>query len=494
MTPRESAQSSHPVASDYRSRTSIAVDLGASSCRVSLLQWQQGSGNIRTVHRFPNSAITIDDRLYWDIERICAEVAAGIRKCAQIAEEPIDSIGIDGWGVDYVRVGSDGAPLSNPFCYRDARAERGKNAFWKVMPPQRIYELTGIQHMALNTLYQLYEDKCEGLPTGKFWLNVPEYTLYRLGGKPVAEYTSAANSQMLRAGKLEWCDEVFEAAGFDKAVAPKIVPPGTVLGPLKGPFSDLPALRNTLLIAPACHDTGSAVAGIPSEGDDWAFLSSGTWSLLGSVLSMPCTNDLASQHNFSNEGGLGGRVRFLKNLNGMWLIQECQREWVSMGKNWDIATLVCACEILPPPKFFLQVDDPSLLLPDKMLERINSVLQKQGLACVSTDPANAPETANLIFHSLAARYAEVLQYLSSVTGKTLRRLYVVGGGSKNEFLNRLIEEATGLEVRRGAAESSTIGNLAIQLAVMDGAMSAEKGVLPEAVAEWSRHLVDVPQT
>jgi rhamnulokinase len=367
------------------------------------------------------------------------------------------------------------------------------NAFWKVLPPEQIYKLTGIQHMALNTLYQLYQDRCEGLPEGKFWLNIPEYILYRLGGKPVAEYTSATNTQMLRAGKLVWCDEIFEAAGFDKATAPRLVPPGTVLGSLRGSLSDLPALRNTLLIAPACHDTGSAVAGIPSEGDDWAFLSSGTWSLLGAVLPTPCTNNLAAQHNFSNEGGLGGRVRFLKNLNGMWLIQECLREWKSMGRSWDISSLVNACEKLPPPKAFLQVDDPSLLLPDKMLERINSVLQKQGLPNVSTDPADAPEAANLIFHSLAVRYAEVLRYLSTVTGKTLQRLYVVGGGSKNEFLNRLIGEAAGLEIRRGAAESSTIGNLAIQLAVLDGAASPETGVSPESVAEWSRRLVDVPQ-
>jgi len=476
------------------SRSVVAIDLGASSCRVSLMQWREESGHVQTVHRFPNGAITANGHLHWDIARICDEIVAGLRKCADLTDGPIESIGVDGWGVDYVRVSDDDTPVANPFCYRDARAELGQKALWKALPPRRIYELTGIQHMAFNTVNQLYQDKCEDLPAGKFWLNVPEYTLFWLGGKPVAEYTNAANTQMLRAGTLEWCDEIFEAAGFDKAKTPRVVPPGTILGSLKRPLSELPAFRNTRLIAPACHDTGAAVAGIPSEGDDWAFISSGTWSLVGAVLPKPCTNNLAAQYDFSNEGGLDGSVRFLKNVNGMWLLQECLREWTLMGKDWDISLLVKACEQLPAPNSFLHVDDPELLHPDKMLERISSVLQKQGLAGISNDPEDEPEVANLIFHSLAARYAEVLKQLSDVTGKVLHCVYIVGGGSQNEFLNRLIGEATGLEIRRGAVESSTVGNLAIQMAVLDGSTSLETGVSPGAVAQWSRRLIDVPQT
>jgi rhamnulokinase len=251
-------------------------------------------------------------------------------------------------------------------------------------------------------------------------------------------------------------------------------------------LAELLAFRATRLIAPACHDTGSAVAGIPDAGDDWAFISSGTWSLVGTVLPEARTTAAARRHNFSNEGGLGGAVRFLKNVNGMWLLEECLRSWREEGADWDFAGIIGACRALDPPRELLAVDDPDLLLGHRMPERINSVLRNHGCQEIPTHPSMAPRFANLIFHSLANRYAEVLRQLTEVTAKPLRKLFVVGGGSRNGYLNDLIGKCCGVEVILGPVESTTVGNAAIQMAVLDGSVEPVWGVLPAAVAQWSQ--------
>lgn len=463
-------------------RRVVAVDLGAESCRVSLLQWDGRDAALETVHRFRNAPVEKEGHLHWDLAGICAGVEEGLMLCAQKADAPIDSIGMDGWGVDYVWLDAQSAPLRDPFCYRDPRTERSQQELWKKISPERIYALTGIQMMRLNTLYQLYADVCEGLPLGKRWLNLPEYLLQWAGGEAVSEYTSAANTQMLEAGSMRWCTEIFDAAGLDVQLASRIVPPGTVQGRL----AELPQYRSTKLIAPACHDTGSAVAGIAAQGDDWAFISSGTWSLVGTVLAQPCTSSAAYRHNFSNEGGVGGTVRFLKNVNGMWLIEECLRFWQDKQADWKLAELIKACSQLKPPPYTLPVDEPELMLSQHMPDRINSVLRKCGHAELSTDPRMAPQFANLIFHSLAHRYAEILQQVTEVSGKNLRRLFIVGGGSQNEYLNHLTRKQCGLELIRGPVESSMIGNAAVQLAVLDGSVESVWGARADCVAAWSR--------
>ena len=469
-------------------RNVVAVDLGAESCRVSLASWESGRATIQTVHRFANGPIEHDGHLFWDIEKILLGIEDGLSECAGVANGTIDAIGIDCWAVDYVRLGADMQLLDNPFCYRDPRTWKRQLELWEILPAERIYALTGIQMLTFNTLYQLYADRCDELPPGKLWLNIPEYLLYRLGGRPVSEYSNGTHTQMMEAGHRRWCKEIVSAAGVDIATAPEIVAPGTIVGTLQGPLAQLPAFRATKLIAPSCHDTGSAVAGIPYEGDDWAFLSSGTWSLVGAVLPKVCATEAARKANFSNEGGLGGQVRFLRNVNGMWLLQECLRHWEESGTKWTIDSLLAECSSLPAPKHLLRVDDPGLLLPGNMPKRINDVLEAQGHARLPENADAAPRFANLIFHSLAVRYAEVLRELTAVTGKQFKRLYVVGGGSKNAYLNWLVGESTGLEIVRGPAESSTLGNVAIQFAVLDGATEPEWGVIPSAVSDWSRRL------
>jgi rhamnulokinase len=312
--------------------------------------------------------------------------------------------------------------------------------------------------------------------------------LFHLGGKRIAEYTNATHTQLVEPDNRAWCREIFEAAGLDLGAAPPIVMPGTNIGRLQRPLAALPAFRHTALIAPACHDTASAIAGIPARGDDWAFISSGTWSLVGSVLNAPCISDAARTKNFSNEGGIGGKTYFLKNVNGMWLLRQCMEHWQSQGKLWTAEQLIDACGSLPAPDRLLEVDDAELMLPGKMPERINSQLLRSGGVPIPEKVAMAPRVANLIFHSLAARYAAVLRDLGEVTKKPPKRLYIVGGGSRNAFLNRLTARATGLEVIVASTESATIGNFAVQLAALAGHYAPDVGVTSSAVAKWAEIL------
>jgi rhamnulokinase len=260
------------------------------------------------------------------------------------------------------------------------------------------------------------------------------------------------------------------------------------VGKVCGPLASLLPFRDTKLIAPACHDTASAIAGIPAHGEDWAFISSGTWSLVGAVLDSPCICDAAQDKNFSNEGGIGGKTYFLKNVNGMWLLRQCMEQWQSAGRTWSIEQLVESCAAMPPPDALLDVDDPDLLLPGNMPARINAQLSHAGKFAVPEDSSSAPTMANLIFHSLAERYAAVLRDLVGITGKTVRRLHIVGGGSKNRYLNQLTAKATGLDVVVGSTESTTVGNLSIQLAALAGSIAENVGVTSSAVANWAEIL------
>ncbi len=469
-------------------RRVVAVDLGAESCRVSLLNWQPKGATLRTVHRIRNGPRERDGHLYWDLSRLREGIVEGLRLAAHEASGPIDSIGVDGWGVDYVRLDADLKPLHDPFCYRDPRTEKVPAEFWKNFPAERLYALTGIQMLRFNTLYQLIADREAGLPVGACWLNLPEYMLCSLGARPVSEFTLATHTQLLNATHRAWAPEIFQAAGLDERKAPELVPPGTIVGALKGELAQHEKFRSTKLIAPATHDTGSAVAGIPYSGDDSAFISSGTWSLVGTVLDRPCLSEAAFRQNVSNEGGLEGTARFLKNVNGMWLIEESIRHWHAQGKDWSITELIEACRSLPAPRALLDVEHSELLLSGHMPKRINSVLQLAGHAPLPEELEAAPQFANLIFHSLAERYTQIFRMLTEVTGKKFRRVHIVGGGNRNTYLNQLLQERSGLEVIRGPVECSTIGNAAIQLAALEGRSDSSFGVSRAAVAEWSRRL------
>jgi len=445
-------------------RALVAIDLGAESCRVSLLRWQSGEPQFHLVHRFANHASEHEHGMHWDIGCILDGLHIGLRKCAEIATEGIRSIAVDGWAVDYVRLNAEGEPIGDPFCYRDERTIASVAALHKRLSASRMREITGIQLLSLNTAYQMAADA----PSSKNlrWLNLPEYVLYTLGGRAVSERTNATHTQMV-ALDGQWSEEIFAALNQSPADAPPIVEPGTDVGQLQGDLAKLPAFASTRLLAPACHDTASAIAAIPDAKDDWAYISSGTWSLVGTLLNKPVNSAAAREENFTNLGGADGTICFHKNVNGMWMLRQCMETWAEAGTTLDLPELVAAAAAIPPRSYVLNVDDPDLLLQGHMPERINAQLRSRGLPELNPNPTHAAEMASFLFHSLAARYAVVLRKVSEITGKHFRKLYIMGGGSQNEFLNRLTAEATGLEVCRAGTECSTIGNFAIQLATLE---------------------------
>ncbi len=452
-------------------RALIAIDLGAESCRVSLLRWMEAGPQIELVHRHGNAPVSLNGELRWNLKEITEQLDIGLRKAAEIATEGVRSIAVDGWAVDYVRLNAAGEAIADPFCYRDERTIGAQAELFKRISAERIRAITGVEMSRINTLYQLFADKPE--LQDKPWLNLPEYILYRLGGRCVAEYTMATHTQLVDAERRAWSPEIFAAAGLVERAAPEIVLPGTVVGHTK---------EGAALIAPACHDTASAIASIPDDADDWAYISSGTWSLVGTLLDEPRNGHDVRAADFTNLGAAGGRICFHKNVNGMWLLRQCMLAWAP-EIDWTIPELIEAAEHQPAPGYVFYVDEPDLLLPGEMPSRINRQLQQRGLQTLDPGAAAAPKMVNLIMHSLAARYREIIGSVAQLTGKKLRKIYIVGGGSRNALLNRLTAEATGLEVRCGAVESSTVGNFAVQLAALEN-VTADRG----AVAHWAQQL------
>jgi rhamnulokinase len=472
----------------------VAIDLGAESCRVSLLRWttEPESPAVSIVHRFANAPWTPGESVpgvRWNLDRICQELDHGLRACAGLAPEGIASIGVTGWAVDYVRLGPDGRPVAPPFCYRDPRTNAAVEAIHRIIPPEKLYARTGVQVQPINTIYQLYADKLAGVPTTVPWLNLPEYILHWLGAPRVAEYTNATHSALIDPVTRSWSDELFSTLGLDRTVAPPLVAPGTALGRIRSDLRGLPPFAQTELIAPACHDTASAIAGIAVSGSaPWAYISSGTWSLIGMVLQEPCRTSDAYAGGFTNLGAAGGGILFHRGLAGMWLLRQCLDSWPNSelaSRGWSLPELIAEARSLPAPDAFLDLDDPAFLPPGDMPARINAQRRRQDLPPLPDGCDAAPDYANLIFHSLAHRYASVLVEITRNTGHRAERICVVGGGSRNDYLNELTAQAAGIPVERHAVESSALGNFAVQLARL--AQSTD-GVSAAAIAEQANRL------
>jgi rhamnulokinase len=463
----------------------VAIDLGAESCRVSLLRWCNGAPHILLVHRFANSPIHAEGRLFWDIHRIEAGIDHGLRLCAELAPQGIRSVAVDGWAVDYVRLDSSGAALANPFCYRDERTVAAEASVHQRLSASEMRAITGMQLMRINTIYQMAAD--EAPLRAARWLNLPEYILHRLGGRMVSELTNATHTQMVDCTTRTWSLPILHALQFDPSSFPPIVAPGTDIGPLRGPLTHHPAFRDTRLIAPACHDTASAIGGIPDAGDDWAYISAGTWSLVGTLLDRPVNHTAACTANFTNLAAAGGKVCFHKNVNGMWLLRQCMEHWAH-EQTFTVPQLIEMAEASGPPAYLLDVDDSNLLLAGAMPERINEQLRRRGLHEFPAGITDAAAITSLLFHSLAERYAQVLRTTEAITRKKLKRVYIVGGGSRNTLLTRLTAEATGLEVVPGSAESTTLGNLAIQLASLESGCEPEH-ISQRAIQRWAHILM-----
>lgn len=472
-------------------RASIAVDLGAESCRVSLLRWEGEEPRLQLVYRMANGPERdAAGALRWPLERICLGVEAGIQRCAELAPEGIGSIAVDGWAVDYVRLNEEGAAVEAPYCYRDARNPAAAALLHERIAPERLREVTGVEQQAINTVYQLYADRVAAVPQQP-WLQLPEYVLYRLGGERVAEYTNASHTQLIDLQTRTWSEEICDAAGLDMACAPRLVEPGAVLGKLRGRLAQQRGLEDVTLIAPACHDTASAIAGIAETGDDWAYISCGTWSLVGKLLRQPLNTAAVRADNFTNLGAVGGATCFHKGMNGMWILKQCMDAWADEGKPWAIGTLLDAAACVNAPTQLLEIDDPALLEMGGMPRRVNAQRVAAGLAPLDERSEGAPAMVCLLMHSLAARNAEVLARVAEHTGRPLRRVVMVGGGAQNALLRRLIAERTGLSVVSGPSESATIGNFAVQCAVMAGGDACVEG-FAEVVAGWAARLGEAP--
>jgi rhamnulokinase len=452
----------------------VAIDLGNSSGRVVFGQWDGARGTVRDIYRFPNAYEERRGHVVWDTERIWSELLKGIRTAAAETQGRIESIGLDAWGAEYILVDRNGEGVGEAFCLRDPRNVPAMERAFTIIPRKRIYEITGIQVMPVNTLYGLIahrEESPEEWERTWVWLGTPEYYLFRMTGVPFAEWTNAPNSQMMDAFAKTWSQELCEAFGLSPDKFAPIVPTGTILGNLRPSLANELGLPNTKVIAPACHDTASAVGAIPYSHEDLAFISSGTWSLVGTVLRNPLVSELGYDLNFTNEGGVGDTIRYLRNVIGLWMIQEVLREWNEQGLPVSAAQLAEQCMDVEIDGPNVDVsDEKTFLAPGNMAARINAELKARGFP-QETRPA---QLAAIILRSLARRYAEVIEGLRKCTGKTIKRVCIVGGGVKNEALNRLTALSTGLEVVKGSSESTLIGNVAVQIAALENTRSPEE--------------------
>jgi rhamnulokinase len=463
----------------------VAIDLGAESCRVSLLRWQSGKPQIEVVHRIPNGPVHRGSALHWPLEAILAGLEEGLRKAAQAATEGIASIGVDSWGVDYVRLGPDGRALAQPFCYRDERTAASKAAADKIISPFELYGRTGVFPMRINTVYQLFADRAAGGEPQTPWIMLPEFVLYWLGARRVSEYTHATHTGLVDLKTGAWSAEVFSALELSIEAAPMIVRAGTVVGRVTGPLAALDAFRQTELIVPACHDTASAIAGIPTGLSSMAYISSGTWSLVGTLTPVPVTTRVAFESGYTNLGAATGDLMFHSLINSMWVLKQCMESWAAAGRAWKIEDLVRAAGECSAPAGLLDMDAEALMLDTEMPRRINGELARLGYEPIADVPGNEQVFARIIFESLAARYASALASLETMLGRRLTGIHMLGGANRNKLLVQLTEQRTGLPLEIGETESATIGNLAVQLAASE---SGGKPIRPEAVREWARCL------
>ena len=424
----------------------LAADIGASSGRTIVGTIAGGEIRLDESHRFDNGMSDVGGSKRWDIRALVDKVKTGIE-----ASGRVDSIGIDTWGVDYGLIDDAGDLLDLPFAYRDARHQEAMPEVYRLIPKKRLYGLTGMQELPFNTIFQLTAEKMKRpdvLRKAARLLMVPELITYLLTGEKVSEYSECSTTGLLDAQKRNWAWDVIRTLGLPEQIFGEVRMPGAPAGTYRG----------TPVCMPATHDTGSAVAAVPATGDDgWAYLSSGTWSLIGAELQEPVLTEEAEAANFTNEGGVDGKIRFLKNINGLWLIQECRRIWAEKGNRLEFPEIAAAAEA---SDFRATIDPNDLryMAPANMVAEIQADLASRGQPA----PETVGDVARCCYRSLAAAYKRELDNLRKVTGKRFQRLHVVGGGARAQLLNRLTADAVGIPVYAGPVEATALGNLCIQ--------------------------------
>jgi rhamnulokinase len=435
----------------------LAFDLGAESGRAMAGRLRSGVLDLSEVSRFANEPVRVDGGLYWDAPRLWLHIQRALDRLP--APSRLESIGVDTWGCDYGLIGETGDLLGNPYHYRDARTDGVMEDVIAGLSRARIYDATGIQFLPFNTLYQLVAAARltpRLLDAATQFGTIPDILNYWLTGELRAEYTNATTTQMVDARTRGWAVDLLRDLDLPTRLLPPIIEPGTMLGPLQR--SACAALEGTPVVAPACHDTGSAVASVAAHGHR-AFLSSGTWSLLGIEVPRPVITPRALEANFTNEGGVGGTTRLLKNIGGLWLLQGCRRDWANDGRTYDYSELMDAASGRPAFPSLFDPDDPSFLHPESMTQAIARYCSRTG----QPEPDGPASFTRAIFESLAFKYRVVLDTLEELTGTPIREIQIVGGGSRNRLLNQFTADATGRTVIAGPVEATALGNIAMQM-------------------------------
>ncbi|MCA1718608.1 MAG: rhamnulokinase [Actinobacteria bacterium] len=439
--------------------TFLAIDLGAESGRALLGRFDGERVTLEEVHRFPNVPVRVTDGLHWDALRLMGCVYRSLSKAARKTEQ-LESVGIDSWGVDFALLDREGVLVSNPYHHRDPRTEGMIERALEQAPKEEIYETTGIQFMRINTLYQLL-----ALEDSPLWevadtlLLIPDLMNYWLTGEKTCEFTNATTTQLYDLEAQGWAEDLLQKTSLPDRIFPKIVPPATKLGPLLPEVAEEVGLDEQLpVIAVASHDTASAVVAVPAEGDDFAYISSGTWSLVGVETPQPVVTPEAMEANFTNEGGFGGRTRFLKNVMGLWLLQECQRIWAGEGQDYSYEELTQLAEDAPAFGPLVDPDHHEFLSPGDMPSRIRRFCKATG----QEPPEEPGAVARCVFESLALKYRWVIEQAGELTGQPVGVVHVVGGGSQSSLLCQLTADAARLPVLAGPVEATALGNVMVQ--------------------------------
>ena len=443
----------------------LAFDVGASSGRGVLGLLDGEMLKLQEVHRFPNGPVQILDNIYWDVLQMLVEMKSALELCVKEYGPKLDGIGFDTWGVDFGLVGRNDTLLGHPYHYRDKFTDGMIEEALKSVPREEIFQRTGIQFMKLNTLYQLLAMSRANSPlldVAETLLMMPDLFNFLFTGKRFAEFTIATTTQFYDPREKNWSKPLFDKLGLPYHILPEIIPAGTEIGPILPSIGDEVGLGAVPVIAPACHDTGSAVGAVPARGDDWVYISSGTWSLLGVEIPEPIITDLTLKYNFTNEGGVGGTIRLLKNITGMWLIQECKRIWEEAGDDLSFDDLTRMAAEAPPLVSVIEPNYEPFLSPGDMPQRIKDFCRETGQPI----PEEKGAVIRCILESLALKYRWGLEKLEEILGRRLNVIHIIGGGCQNKLLCQLAADATARQVVSGPVEATAIGNIMMQALTM----------------------------
>ncbi len=454
-----------PALSEHRQRAYLAVDMGASSGRHVLGLFDGRSLELREVHRFDNGPVAAGGHLYWDLLAQWTQVCRGLAAAKAAAPARIESVAVDTWGVDFGLLGPGDELLTNPVHYRDPRTDGLLDRAFAVVPRREIFAQTGLQFMQFNTLYQLWAMRLANssvLDSAERLLMIPDLFHWLLTGEKANEFTNATTTQCFDPQRGGWADALIERFAIPRRIFADVVPPGTVLGPLRSSVVESTGLSGARVVLPGTHDTASAVVAVPAaashDAPNWCYISSGTWSLMGAEVSRPIVNDRCLELNFTNEGGVGGTTRLLKNIAGLWLLQECRRIWNAAGADYSWESLAALAAAARPLGWLIDPDNASFLAPADMPEAICDYCRRTGQGV----PQDRGSIVRAALDGLALRYRLVLSWLEQLVGRRIETIYIVGGGAQNRLLCQAAADACSRTVLAGPTEATALGNLLVQ--------------------------------